>query len=279
MTYLVAKALSEAFDALENLDAAPIAGGTDWFPSQGERITGRSLLDVTRLPEFRGISQTGGGWRIGAATRWSDIVRAALPPAFDALKLAAREVGSVQIQNSGTIAGNICNASPAADGVPPLLMLDASVELVSRAGTRVLPLGEFITGVRRTALRPGELVSAILVPPQPEDLQSVFLKAGARKYLVISIAMVAVAASIRDGRVAGARIAVGSCSPVAQRLHALEAELAGHPVGQPLPQITPAHLAVLSPISDVRGSGQYRGEAVARMIGRALAKLPARAAS
>jgi CO/xanthine dehydrogenase FAD-binding subunit len=279
MTYLIAKDLDEAFNALEKLDAAPIAGGTDWFPLQGERITGRSLLDVTRLPGFRGVSHTGAGWRIGAATRWSDILRADLPPAFDALKLAAREVGSVQIQNSGTIAGNLCNASPAADGVPPLLMLDASVELASRSGTRVLPLGEFITGVRRTALRRGELVSAILAPPQPQDLTSTFLKAGARKYLVISIAMVAVAASMRGGKISEARIAVGSCSPVAQRLHALEAELAGVPVAGPLPQITPAHLSVLSPISDVRGSGQYRSEAVAQMVNRALCEVLAKAAS
>ena len=93
-----------------------------------------------------------------------ELIEADLPPLFDGLKQAAREVGGRQIQNAGTIAGNLCNASPAADGVPPLLALDAEVELAGRAGTRRLPLGEFITGNRRTALAPGELVVAIHVP-------------------------------------------------------------------------------------------------------------------
>lgn len=270
MAYLSAKALDEAFDALEKLDAAPIAGGTDWFPAQGERIGTRSLLDVGGLPGFRGIEKTPTGWRIGAATRWSDVVRAKLPPAFDGLKSAAREVGSVQIQNAGTIGGNICNASPAADGVPPLLTLDASVELVSRGAVRELPLERFITGVRRTDLRPGELVSAILLPELPQDLRSSFVKAGARRYLVISIAMVAVAVNVRDGCIGEARIAVGACSPVAQRLPALEADLSGRRTHD-LPQITAGHLAPLSPISDVRGSSAYRTEAAAEMISRALA--------
>ena len=100
-----------------------------------------------------------------AATTWSEIAAANLPPAFDALRQAAREVGSIQIQNRGTIAGNLCNASPAADGVPPLLALDAAVELASANGTRQLPLSEFITGYRRTARQPDEILSAVIVPP------------------------------------------------------------------------------------------------------------------
>ncbi len=229
-----------------------------------------------RLPGFRGIEKTASGWRIGAATRWSDIVRAKLPPAFDGLKAAAREVGSVQIQNAGTIGGNICNASPAADGVPPLLTLNASIELVSRGAVRVLPLDRFIAGVRRTDLRPGELVSAVLLPELAQDLHSSFIKAGARRYLVISIAMVAVALNVRDGRIGETRIAVGACSPVAQRLPALEADLVGRRTDD-LPQIAAGHLAPLSPISDVRGSSTYRREAAAEMISRALAAAMAKA--
>ena len=99
---------------------------------------------------------------IGARTTWTDLVRHPLPPAFDALKQAAREVGSVQIQNVASVAGNLCNASPAADGVPPLLALDAEVELRSARRARAcLPLGDFILGNRRTALQAGELVTAI----------------------------------------------------------------------------------------------------------------------
>jgi CO/xanthine dehydrogenase FAD-binding subunit len=269
MPYHIPETLDAAFDAMAREGASPVAGGTDWFPARGDRVTGEAILDVTRLPGFRGITRGPEGWRIGAATRWSDILRADLPPAFDGLKLAAREVGSVQIQNAGTVAGNLCNASPAADGVPPLLTLDASVEIVSRAGTRVVPLERFITGVRRTDLRPGELVAAIHVPSTVAG-QGGFVKAGARAYLVISIAMVAVRVRVEDGRISEARVAVGACSPVACRLPALEAGLQGRPAGATLPEVTAAHLAPLSPISDIRGSGAYRAEVVAELIRRAL---------
>ena len=117
--------------ALERGGVSVIAGGTDWFPQAGEVLPKVSLLDVTGLPGFRGISKVPGGWRLGAATRWSDVVAADLPSGFDGLKAAAREVGSLQIQNAGTLAGNLCNASPAADGMPPLLCLGAEVEWVS----------------------------------------------------------------------------------------------------------------------------------------------------
>ena len=92
------------------------------------------MLDITGLGELRGIARGPGGLRIGACTTWAEIRDAALPPAFDALRAAAAEVGGRQIQNAGTIGGNLCNASPAADGVPPLLALDAEVELASAAG-------------------------------------------------------------------------------------------------------------------------------------------------
>lgn len=268
MPYHAPETLEAAFEAMARDGASPIAGGTDWFPSRGDRITGEAMLDVTRLPGFRGITRGPDGWRIGAATRWSDLIRAALPASFDGLKAAAREVGSVQIQNAGTIAGNLCNASPAADGVPPLLTLEASVELVSRNGVRVLPLERFLTGVRQTDLRAGELLSAVLVPDVAG--QGGFLKAGGRKYLVISTAMVAVLVRSVAGRIVEARIAVGACSPVAQRLPGLEAVFPGRAMADPLPPIGAAHLSPLTPISDIRGSGGYRTEVVSELIRRAL---------
>ena len=106
-----------------------LAGGTDFYPALGAKPLRENVLDINGLAELRGIAETPAHIVIGARTTWTDIVRAPLPPAFDALKQAAREVGSVQIQNAGTVAGNICNASPAADGVPALLVLDAEVEL------------------------------------------------------------------------------------------------------------------------------------------------------
>ncbi len=110
----------------------------------------------------------------------------------------------MQVQNAGTVAGNLCNASPAADGIPPLLTLDASVEMTSPPGIRVLPLEDFLTGYRQTALGPDELVTAVLVPRECEGARAVFSKLGLRRYLVISVVMVAVAVAGRrrgrDGR-------------------------------------------------------------------------------
>jgi CO/xanthine dehydrogenase FAD-binding subunit len=199
------------------------------------------------------------------------VIAAPLPACFDALKQAAREVGSIQIQNRGTVAGNLCNASPAADGVPPLLALDAEIELVSRAGTRRLRLAEFIAGNRRTLRQPTEILSAIVVP-RSIDGPSAFLKLGARRYLVISIAMVAaiVEPDSRD-RIAQARVAVGSCSAVAQRLTALEQALVGVPLEPGLGALaSPVHLAGLSPIDDVRATAAFRRDAARTLVARAL---------
>ncbi|MDX5382082.1 MAG: FAD binding domain-containing protein [Rhodobacterales bacterium] len=277
MGYLVAASLSEALEALGQPDAAVIAGGTDWFPAQGQRPFKGDLVDITRLPELRGITRDTddkGGWRIGGATTWTDVIRADLPPAFDGLKAAAREVGSIQIQNAGTIAGNLCNASPAADGVPPLLTLGALVELASTAGTRRMGLSEFLKGPRQTARMPGEVLTALIIPDLPAGAQGAFLKLGARHYLVISIAMVAALVTVRDGSITQAAVAVGSCAATAQRLPALETALTGQAVQTVLAAgptlITPDHLAPLSPIGDVRGSADYRMEAAATLCARAL---------
>ncbi|TIP98961.1 MAG: xanthine dehydrogenase family protein subunit M, partial [Mesorhizobium sp.] len=151
-------------EALALLGEAPwriLAGGTDFYPTQGAKPFRENVLDINGLAALRGIARTEDHWVIGARTTWTDLVRHPLPAAFDALKQAAREVGSVQIQNVASIAGNLCNASPAADGVPALLVLDAEVELRSVAMIRHLPLEKFILGNRRTELQPGEMMSAI----------------------------------------------------------------------------------------------------------------------
>ena len=145
-----------------------LAGGTDFYPARVGRAIDEDVLDIGGIAVLRGISADAAGWRLGATTTWSELFEADLPPLFDGLKQAAREVGGRQIQNAGTLAGNLCNASPAADGVPCLLALDAEIELAGPAGRRLLPLRQFITGVRRTALTRDELVVAIHVPrPRP----------------------------------------------------------------------------------------------------------------
>lgn len=252
-----------------------IAGGTDVYPALQPGRAPKSLVDVTGVAGLRGVFRTGNEIRFGAATTWSDILRADLPRAFDGLKAAAREVGSVQIQNTGTIAGNLCNASPAADGAPPLLTLEAEVECVSAArGVRRAPLSEFITYVRQTVLEPDELVSAVVIPEPAPEARSAFVKLGSRKYLVISIAMCAAHMRLDGaGRICEARVAVGACAPVAKRLPALEAALIGAAPDQVL--VRPEHLAPLSPISDARGTAAYRQEVVAEICARAIRKAAA----
>jgi len=253
------------------------AGCTDLLALTPNSGLSGPVLDITGIADLRGISEQADIWRIGATTTWTDIIRHPLPPAFDALKLAAREVGSVQIQTTATVAGNICNASPAADGVPCLLGLDASVELASKPGRRIVPPAEFIKGPRRTALQPGEIVTAICIPKASAAGLSTFLKLGARKYLVISIAMVSVRLVIDSGMVADAAIAVGACSPVARRLDALEAKLKGRPAGPELATVVTNALVadVLSPVDDVRADAAYRSHSAAELVRRAIVALVA----
>src|SRR3984893_3895423 len=268
--YLRPNRLEDALTALVR-PYVVLAGGTDFYPARVGRAIDEDVLDIGGIAVLRGISGDAAGWRLGATTTWSELLETDLPPLFDALKQAAREVGGRQIQNAGTLAGNLCNASPAADGVPCLLALDAEIEIAGPAGRRLLPLRQFITGVRRTALTQDELVVAIHVPRPRRETRSAFLKLGTRRYLVISIAMAAATLEIADGRVASARIAVGACSPVAERLPGLEAALAGAPLDARLAdRVEVAHLAPLSPIDDVRRSAAYRSDATITVLRRLL---------
>lgn len=272
--YLRPTTLRETCAALAGRQWTLLAGGTDHYAARVGERRDEDILDLTAVAALRGIRRQGRGWRFGATTTWTDVLRARLPAAFDALKAAAREVGGVQIQNAGTVAGNLCNASPAADGVPPLLALDALVEIARAGGTRVLPLADFIRGPRRTALVPGELVAAIHVPLQAAGTRSRFLKLGARRYLVISIAMVAAALELRGRKVAGARIAVGACSAMAQRLPGLEHALAGASASARLGDLAqPRHFEQLAPLDDLRASAAYRRDAALTLVRRALNEL------
>jgi CO/xanthine dehydrogenase FAD-binding subunit len=273
--YLRPTLLADALGALAARRPAILAGGTDFYPARVGRPLPDDVLDLGAIRELAGIRADAGGWRFGARVTWSEVLETPLPPAFDCLKQAAREVGGVQIQNCGTLAGNLCNASPAADGVPALLALDAAVELASARGTRVLPLGQFLLGSRRTACAADELVTAVLVPRRAPDARSVFLKLGARRYLVISIAMVAAAVEVEaDRTIARAAVAVGACSPVALRLERLERDLAGRRLAPGIGALVAAqHLALLAPISDVRGTAAYRRDAAATLVARALEHL------
>ena len=267
---------SQLGDALAMLDAGDysvLAGGTDFYPARVGKPVDVNLLDITRLAELRGIDLKAGALRIGAAATWSDLLASDLPPVFDGLKAAAREVGGMQIQNAGTLVGNLCNASPAADGVPPLLALDAELELASTGGTRRVRLRDFVLGNRKTACRPHELVVAVHVPTWAANARSSFLKLGHRRYLVISIVMVAASIAVdQAGNIARCGLAIGACSAAAKRLSMLEAILVGMRAADAAASVTPEHLADLSPIDDVRGTGAYRRDAALTLLRRAIAQ-------
>lgn len=270
--YFRPRTLPEALRALEASGGQILAGGTDFYPALGERRVTRPVVDITAIPEIRGIETVREAIHIGGGTTWTEILNTPLPRCFDCLKQAAREVGSIQIQNRGTIAGNLCNASPAADGIPPLLALDAEVELQSAAGARRMPLEEFVLGNRKTARQPSEILTRVTIPRGIEDARSAFLKLGARRYLVISISMAAAIVGVGgDGQVNAARIAVGSCSVRAQRMRELEQALLGEPAGPGLGNATTAaRLMALSPIDDVRATGAYRRDATVTLVRRAI---------
>ncbi|MCF8466885.1 MAG: FAD binding domain-containing protein [Sneathiella sp.] len=253
-----------------------LAGGTDFYPARVGRPLIEDILDLTAVPELCGIEETAWSWRIGATTTWTDIIRADLPPLYEGLKAAAREVGGWQVQNAGTIGGNLCNASPAADGVPALLSLGAEVELLDSEKRELIDLTDFILGNRKTRLQPGQVLTAIVIPkPRAATVRSVFLKLGARKYLVISLVMVAIVLETdKDDRIIACRVAVGACSEVAMRLGALEEVLLGEKRSSELQDlVTRAHIAPLTPIDDIRASKAYRLDAALTVIRRALAQI------
>lgn len=248
-----------------------LAGGTDLYPGAGASLAG-PVLDLTGLAELSGISADGQGLRIGAATPWAALAKADLPAALDALQQSARQVGGRQVQVAGTLGGNLCNASPAADGVPPLLVLDAEVELASTGGLRRLSLQDFLLGPRQTALGPDEVMTAILIPSHALRGRSAFEKLGARRHLVISIAMVAARLVVEDDRLTEVAIAVGACSAVATRLPRVEAALTGATFGQAAGRVSAADVAAsLSPIDDVRATASYRSQAATELVCRAVA--------
>jgi len=270
--YFRPSSLAEALDIRARHDVTVLAGGTDVYPARANRVgwgdmRRDDILDISALAELRGITEEPGHLRFGALTTWDQMRRAALPPAFGGYQKAARDIGGAQIQNRGTLVGNICTASPAGDGTPCLLSLDAEVELTSARGRRVVPIFELIDGYRHTVCAPDELVTAILVPKPPDGARGNFVKLGARRYLVISIVMAAaVLAADAAGTVTHARVAVGACSAVAQRLTPLEQALVGQPLAAAPDLIAAGHLARLTPIDDVRASADFRAAAAVEVV-------------
>ena len=184
--------IEKALQIMSLEPCVPLAGGTDFYPARVGKPIKEKVLDLTGIHSLRGIEKKEKGIWMGALTTWTDVMHANLPLAFQGLQQASRTIGGVQTQNAGTLCGNLCNASPAADSSPNLMALEALVELKSMRGTRRLNLHEFTLGNRKTAKAPDELVTGIFVPHQSKKAIGAFEKLGARKYLVISIVMTAV---------------------------------------------------------------------------------------
>jgi CO/xanthine dehydrogenase FAD-binding subunit len=252
-----------------------LAGGTDFYPARLDRPVHEDVLDISRIDALRQIEEHTDHFRIGALVTWSQLVHARLPSYFEMLKLASLEVGGVQIQNRGTIVGNVCNASPAADGVPALLALNARVEVQSQSiPAAQFSLSEFIIGPRKTRLANDAMATALIIPKPFHAARSVFLKTGARKYLLISTAMVAAMVEHEGDTIVHARVAVGACSPVAMRLPALEARLRTVPLDSQLAtHVQASDVEALCPIDDVRADAAYRRDVALNLVRRALAAL------
>jgi CO/xanthine dehydrogenase FAD-binding subunit len=275
--YVAPTRLADALDVLRTGSYVVVAGATDHYPARVGRAPDEDVLDVSRVADLGTFGGDGDGWWIPATTTWSEIRETALPPLFDGLKEAAATIGGIQIQNRGTVVGNVANASPAADGIPTLMALEATVELASSRGLRRVALGEFVTGNRATVRATDELVTGIHVPVPRGDARSAFEKLGARTSLVISIVMASGVVVLDPGdRIVDARVAVGACSPVARRLTSLEARLRGRPAHADLAEEPRRDdLAPLSPIDDIRGTADYRIDASLTLVRRLLGRLVA----
>ena len=258
----------------EHPDALPIAGGTDVMVELNfDRVRPEAMLDLTRVAELREWGAENGGLRVGAGVSYTRIIDE-LGDRLPSLAVASRTVGSPQIRNRGTVGGNLGTASPAGDALPPLYVADAEVELASLQGTRRVPIGEFVTGPKRTCAREDELIAAFVVPAAAGSQQ--FAKIGTRNAMVIAVCSVALAIWPEQRAV---RVCLGSAGPTPLPAPEAEEFIAGAIDWDSPAPIADAHLArfgelvaaAAKPIDDVRGSAAYRRHALAVLGRRALA--------
>jgi CO/xanthine dehydrogenase FAD-binding subunit len=255
----------------ERTDLVPIAGGTDVMVDLNfDRSRPAGLLDLTRIEELGLWSVEDGVVRIGAGVTYAQ-VESDLAAVAPGLAMASRTVGSPQIRNRGTVAGNLGSASPAGDAHPPLLAAGAIVEAESVRGVRLVPVAEFFTGVKRNALERDELIRAVHFPVADGPQQ--FAKIGTRNAMVIAVASFAFALHPAAQRVG---TGVGSAAPTPRRAPAAEEQLAGELDWDGREPLDPSVLRrfgelvaeAADPIDDVRGSAAYRRHALAVMAAR-----------
>jgi xanthine dehydrogenase small subunit len=264
--------LFEAYEQLARGGVTPIAGGTDLMV----RITGEigeppgRMLDLSRVDALKGIALEAGGLVLGARTTYTEIRRSALVREhLPALVDAAATIGAIQIQNRGTLGGNIANASPAGDTLPILLAADASILVGGQRGEREIPAAEFFTGYRETALGQDELILHVTIPlPKGRELR--FRKVGTRRAQAISKVVMATAWRDDGPRgLADVRIALGSVAPTPIRATTTEAVLEGSlPIPEVADRAAESLAAEIAPIDDVRSTADYRRTVAARVLHR-----------
>ncbi|WP_281690540.1 FAD binding domain-containing protein [Pseudonocardia thermophila] len=264
--------LDAALDVLADrgADCQVLAGGTDVMIqlARGE-IAPAVLLHVENVPELQGVSANG-ATRIGSLVTHRALAKGLLGPRYRALAEAAGTVGGLQTQSVGTLGGNVCNASPAADTLPALLVHDAQVALRGRAGSRTVPLEEFVVGRRATTRRPDELLTEIVLATPPECTGDVYLKVGRRSAMEVAIVGLAMRLTFDGDDVTDARIALAAVGPRPLRSPAAEAALIGSRLEpRAIETAVDAVLRDISPIDDLRGSADYRRRVVPGLLERA----------
>lgn len=247
-----------------------LSGGTDVMVGALHRPPPPGVIDLFGLPELSGIDERDGVIRIGAGTTYAALLRSpVVRERLSSLHRCVSEIGAVQIQERGTLGGNMGTSSPVGDTLPVLLALDAVVELASADGARKVPYAEFCTGYRTTAMKPDELIAAVEVPVPAAGTVQFWRKVGTRKAQAISKVMVAAAGRVEGGEVVHARLAMGAVAERPLRLTAVEALIAGAAPGPALAeQVRAAVREAITPITDVRSTEEYRLEVACRLAAR-----------
>ena len=269
------RTLTEAYAALAERGGAlkVIAGGTDLMVLMNAyQLDIREFLDIWRVDELRGIADETGTIRIGALTTYTEIIRSALVQRhIPALVAASRTIGAIQIQNRGTLGGNVVNASPAGDSLPVLAAYDAMVEVGSARGLRVVPFNKFYTGYRRSVLEPDELVLGVRIPKLETGAQDFFCKVGTRRAQAISKTVLAAKARTVNSVVESISIGVGSVAPTVIRARQTERLLSGAKLtDEVIHQARETISREVVPITDLRSTEHYRRTVTGNILARFL---------
>jgi CO/xanthine dehydrogenase FAD-binding subunit len=271
------RTLAELCQALADGSGRLIAGGTDVIPQMRDgRFQAERLVDLSRQGALRFVEGRNGKITVGALTTYAHMIGSSLLQSeAAALVQASRLVGSIQTRHRGTLGGNIGNASPAGDTLPPLLVLNAEVTLMSARGERTPKVADLLQGPGRTAIGPDEVIHHVSFERLPPKAGSIFLRLGNRRGMAVSVASAAVMLQLGPGRVVDeARIALGAVAPTAIRCPQAEGVLKSQPLTDSrLGEAARIAAGECAPIDDVRGTAQYRRHVVAHLVGRALSSL------